>query len=62
LREMAARFVTAARILNIQVTGTAGRASVRIDAIVNNHSRWTPPPPNAGSMPGLGIFHYYRID
>jgi general secretion pathway protein K len=54
--------VTAARILTIQVTGRAGRATVRIRSVVNFHERWTPPPPNAGTMPGLGVFHYYRIE
>jgi len=55
-------FVTAARILTIRGEGHVGRAHVRIRTVMNNHDRWTPPPPNAGSMPALGIFHYYRID
>ncbi len=55
-------FVTAARILTIQGEGRVGRARVRIRTVANFHDRWTPPPPNAGSMPALGIFHYYRID
>lgn len=54
--------VTAARIITIQATGRAGRATVRIRTVMNFHDRWTPPPPNAGTMPGLGIFYYYRID
>jgi hypothetical protein len=29
---------------------------------MNFHERWTPPPPNAGTMPGLGIFYYYRVE
>jgi hypothetical protein len=29
---------------------------------MNFHDRWTPPPPNTGTMPGLGIYYYYRID
>ena len=57
-----AAFVTAARIITIQATGHAGRAQVRIRTVMNFHDRWTPPPPNAGTMPGLGIFYYYRID
>ena len=60
--EIAISFVTAARILNVVVTGRAGRAEVRLDTVLNFHDRWTPPPPNSGSMPGLGIFHYYRVD
>jgi general secretion pathway protein K len=55
-------FVTAARILTIQSTGFAGRSHVRIRAVLNTHDRWAPPPPNAGSMPSLGVFHHYRID
>ena len=75
-------FVTAARIITIDVTGRAGcrrpdgdggcecdreddscwRGRVRLNTVVNFHERWTPPPPNAGSMPGLGIFHYYRVE
>ncbi len=54
--------VTAARILTVQVTGQAGRATVRLRTVMNFHDRWTPPPPNAGTMPGLGIFYYYRVD
>jgi general secretion pathway protein K len=60
--EVEQSFVTAARILNIQVTGRAGRARVRLDTIYNNHQKWTPPPPNAGSMPPLGVLHYYRME
>lgn len=54
--------VTAARILTIQSTGHVGRATVRLRTVMNFHDRWTPPPPNAGTMPGMGIFHYYRVD
>ena len=61
-RDMQGSFVTGARIINVQVTGQVGRSSVTLDAILNFHDRWTPPPPNAGRMPGLGIFHHYRID
>lgn len=55
-------FVVSAKIFTIHVTGTAGRASARITTVMNFHERWTPPPPNAGSMPALGIFHYYRME
>ncbi len=55
-------FVTAARILTVESTGVVGRSRVRIRTVMNFHDRWTPPPPNAGSMPPLGIFHHYRID
>ncbi len=70
-------FVTAARILTVDVTGLAGcryyneeegfceggyRGRVRLNTVMNFHELWTPPPPNAGGMPGLGIYHYYRIE
>lgn len=55
-------FVTAASILSIHVNGQAGRASVHLEAVTNTHDRWTPPPPNPGVMPRLGILHYYRIE
>lgn len=69
-------FVTAARIIAIDVHGYGGclsresenlpcedwRSTVRLNTVMNFHDLWTPPPPNAGRMPGLGIFHYYRMD
>ncbi|MCS6797108.1 MAG: general secretion pathway protein GspK [Myxococcota bacterium] len=55
-------FVTAARILTIESTGVVGRARVRLRAVVNFHDQWTPPPPNAGRMPPLGVVHHYRVD
>jgi hypothetical protein len=55
-------FVTAARILTVQGVGAVGRSTVRVRAVVNFHDRWTPPPPNAGVMPALGVFHHYRIE
>lgn len=61
-RELSGTFVTSAQILSLHVTGFAGRAKVRLRTVVNFHDRWTPPPPNAGGMPSLGIFHHYRID
>ncbi|MDQ3032511.1 MAG: type II secretion system protein GspK [Myxococcota bacterium] len=57
-----ATLVTAARILTVQSTGHVGRATVRLRTVLNFHDRWTPPPPNAGTMPGLGIYYYYRVD
>lgn len=55
-------FVTAARILTLRATGDVGRAHVSIRSVINFHDRWTPPPPNAGVMPVLGIFHYWRME
>lgn len=54
-------FITTAAIFSIQATGKVGRAEVRISGIVNLHNTWTPPPPNAGGLPALGVFHHYRI-
>lgn len=54
--------VTGAAILSINVTGQSGRASVTLRTVMNFHERWTPPPPNAGVMPSLGIFYYYRVE
>lgn len=73
-REIENTFVTAARILTIDVTGHAGcrefddygeciggyRGRVRLNTVVNFHELWTPPPPNAGGVPGLGVIQYYR--
>ena len=53
---------TSAQIFTIVASATVGRSHVEIESVVNFHNRWVPPPPNAGSMPGLGVFHYYRVD
>ena len=43
--------------------GGLGRCTrVRIRSVLNVENRWTPPPPNAGAMPALGIFHHWRVD
>ena len=55
-------FATSAEIFTIEATGLVGRSQVRIETVVNFHKRWVPPPPNTGRMPGLGVFHYYRIN
>jgi len=59
---LARSFATSAEIFTIQATGLVGRSQVRIETVVNFHKRWVPPPPNAGRMPGLGVFHYYRMN
>jgi general secretion pathway protein K len=53
---------TAAKIFTIQATGLVGRSKIEIESVVNFHERWVPPPPNTGRMPGLGVFHYYRVN
>lgn len=59
---LARSLATAAQIFTIQATGLVGRSQVRIESVVNFHTRWVPPPPNTGRMPGLGVFHYYRVN
>ncbi len=61
-RRLAGAFATSAFILGIDVTAVSGRAKVRLRTVFNFHPPWTPPPPNAGKMPPLGVFHYYRIE
>jgi general secretion pathway protein K len=53
---------TSGQIFTIAATGLVGRSQVRIETVVNFHNRWTPPPPNTGRMPGLGVLHYYRMN
>ncbi|MGE0791430.1 MAG: general secretion pathway protein GspK [Sandaracinaceae bacterium] len=68
-------FLTSAAIIFIESTGRVGACSedpeergpgrcttVRIRSVVNFDRPWTPPPPNAGAMPPMGIFHYWRVD
>ena len=51
-----------ADIFTIVATGQVGQSQVRLESVVNFHTRWVPPPPNAGRLPGLGVFHYYRVN
>lgn len=53
---------TEAKILTLQATARVGRGTVRIRTVLNVHDRWSPPPPNAGTLPPLGVYHYWRID
>jgi general secretion pathway protein K len=59
---LARSFATSAQIFTIEAVGLVGRSQVRIESVVNFHARWVPPPPNTGRMPGLGVFHYYRMN
>ena len=59
---LARSFATSAQIFTIVATALVGRSQVRIESVVNFHARWVPPPPNSGRMPGLGVFHYYRMN
>ncbi|HEX2677458.1 MAG TPA: hypothetical protein VHM19_12480 [Polyangiales bacterium] len=62
LDQLKGSFVTGARIFTIQSTGTVGHASVRLSSVVNFDDHWTPPPPSAGHMGSLGVFHHFRVD
>jgi general secretion pathway protein K len=59
---LARSFATSASIFTIEAVGLVGRSQIRIESVVNFHARWVPPPPNSGRMPGLGVFHYYRMN
>jgi general secretion pathway protein K len=59
---LARSFASSAEIFTIEATGLVGHSQIRIESVVNFHARWVPPPPNAGRMPGLGVFHYYRVN
>lgn len=61
-RLMAGAFVTAARIFTIVSTARVGRATVRLNTVVNFDEAWTTPPLTTGKMTPLGIFHRYRLD
>ncbi|MFT3921142.1 MAG: type II secretion system protein GspK [Myxococcales bacterium] len=61
-RRMQRQFSTNANVLTIESTGRVGHARRTIRTVVTTDEKWTPPPPNAGKMPPLGIFSYYRID
>ncbi|MEM8608204.1 MAG: hypothetical protein AAGF92_13925 [Myxococcota bacterium] len=55
-------FSASASIFTIVATAQVGQSQVRIESVVNFHSRWVPPPPNTGRLPGLGVYHYYRMN
>ena len=55
-------FGTTGYVFTIEVTGRSGNSQRRIRAVINTDPKWTPPKPNAGKLPPLGIFAYYRLD
>ncbi len=61
-RRMQRMFATTASVITIESTGRVGRSRRLIRAVITTDEKWTPPPPNAGKMPPLGIYSYYRID
>jgi general secretion pathway protein K len=62
MRILRSGFQTSGTMFTIEVTGRAGNAQRRVRAVINTDAKWTPPPPNAGKLPPLGIFAYYRLD
>jgi general secretion pathway protein K len=62
LRSIRRTFTTTASFITVEVTGRSGNSQRRIRTVLNIDNKWTPPPPNAGQLPPLGIFAYYRID
>ncbi len=69
--------VFGAAIISVQSTGLVGACDdegedgerplgrctrIRIRTVLNFDNRWAPPPPNAGSMPRMGIVHHWRVD
>jgi general secretion pathway protein K len=62
LAKMRRTFTTTARFIAIDVVGKSGNSQTRIRTVINTDPKWTPPPPNAGKLPPLGVFAYYRID
>ena len=61
-KDMMNTFITSAAIFIIQSTGRVGNAEVRLSSVVNFDAGWSPPPPIAGKMPVLGVFHHYRVN
>jgi general secretion pathway protein K len=55
-------FTTSGYVFTIEVTGRAGTAQRVMRTVINTDPRWTPPKPNAGKPPPLGVFAYYRLD
>ncbi len=35
---------------------------LRIRTVLNFDNAWSPPPPNAGAMPRMGVVHHWRVD
>jgi general secretion pathway protein K len=55
-------FTTNSRFFTIEATGRVGRAQRRIRTVISIDPDWVAPKPNAGKLPPLGIFAYYRIE
>lgn len=62
LAEMRRTFGTSGYLFTIDSVGRVGNSQRRIRAVINIDPKWTPPKPNAGRLPPLGVFAYYRLD
>lgn len=70
-QKLGAALVFSSEIIFVEATGLVGNCDgegagrctrTKIRSVLNFDPRWTPPPPNAGAMTGLGIFHYWRME
>jgi general secretion pathway protein K len=61
-RLISAKFLTDASIFTIQSIGHSGRAAAKMTMVVNFDKSWTPPKGVPGSLPALGVSHYYRVE
>jgi general secretion pathway protein K len=55
-------FLTEGSIFTLQSTGTVGRTQAKINMVINTDRLWTPPRGVSGTMPALGVVHYYRLN
>ncbi len=62
VQQLAPLFNTESFVFTIQATSKVGDTQMRIRTVANFHSRWVPPPPNAGTLPPLGVLHYWRVE
>jgi general secretion pathway protein K len=61
-RLLAGKFLTDASIFTIQATGRVGRSTAKMTLVVNFDRSWTPPKGVPGSLPSLGVPHYFRLE
>jgi hypothetical protein len=61
-RLLAGKFLTDASIFTIQATGHVGRSTAKMTMVVNFDRSWTPPKGVPGSLPSLGVPHYFRLE
>lgn len=57
-----AKFLTEASIFTIQSIAHVGKSAAKMTVVVNFDRSWTPPKGVPGSLPSLGILHYFRLE